>query len=187
MKTVINVGIGGRSFTINEDAYLRLDMYLTAFKEKAGIGNISEEVMSDVEYRIADILSEELASVRKEVVDIMMVDKAISMVGMPDGSSDFGFDNGFGTSGKAPKKFFRDPDDRKIAGVCSGLAAYLDVDVTLIRIIFLVALICGTAGFWIYIIFWIVAPLADTAVQKCQMRGIPANAGNIRKYSCHRK
>lgn len=58
----------------------------------------------------------------------------------------------------SPKKLYRNIRDKKIAGVCSGLAEYLNVDVTVVRIIFLVALICGSLGFWIYLIVWCLAP-----------------------------
>lgn len=56
------------------------------------------------------------------------------------------------------KKLTRSTSDRKIAGVCGGLAQYLNIDPTVVRIIFLIALICGTVGFWIYLIVWICAP-----------------------------
>ena len=84
---------------------------------------------------------------------------------------------------RTEKKFFRDPDNKVIGGICGGLAAYLDVDITLVRIIFLVLLICGSFGFWMYVIFWIVAPMAKSASDKCQMRGLPITAENLRRFS----
>ena len=57
------------------------------------------------------------------------------------------------------KKLYRSRTDRKIWGVCGGLAKYLDVDPTVIRLIFIVSLLCGTLGFWAYIIIAIIAPL----------------------------
>lgn len=56
------------------------------------------------------------------------------------------------------KKLTRSTSDRRIAGVCGGLAEYLNIDPTVVRIIFLLALICGTLGFWAYLIVWICAP-----------------------------
>ena len=56
------------------------------------------------------------------------------------------------------KKLMLDRQRRQIAGVCAGIANYLDLDVTVVRILFLVALLLGTLGFWVYIIVWIVAP-----------------------------
>lgn len=56
------------------------------------------------------------------------------------------------------RKLTRSTTDRRIAGVCGGLAKYLNVDPTVVRILFLVALICGSLGFWAYLIVWIAAP-----------------------------
>ena len=81
------------------------------------------------------------------------------------------------------KKLFRDPDNKSLGGVCSGLALYLIADVVLLRVLFVIALFMGGVGFWAYIIFWIVAPMAYTAAQKCEMRGLPVTAENLRKFS----
>ena len=57
------------------------------------------------------------------------------------------------------KKLTLDKANKKIAGVCAGLANYLDIDVTGVRIVFLIACVCGfSAGFWAYVIIWAVAP-----------------------------
>lgn len=56
------------------------------------------------------------------------------------------------------KKLYRKASDKKIAGVCSGLAEFFGIDPTIVRILFLIALICGSVGFWIYLIVWICAP-----------------------------
>ncbi|MBR5049780.1 MAG: PspC domain-containing protein [Desulfovibrio sp.] len=81
------------------------------------------------------------------------------------------------------KKIYRDYDNRRIAGVCAGLATYLDIDVVLARVLMLVALVAGTAGFWIYVICWIAIPKAVTATQKCEMNGLPVTAENLAKFS----
>ena len=56
------------------------------------------------------------------------------------------------------KRLFRNSHNKKIAGVCSGLADYFSIDATVVRIIFLIALLCGSLGFWAYLIVWIAAP-----------------------------
>ena len=56
------------------------------------------------------------------------------------------------------KKLTRSRTDRKIAGVCGGLAKYLNIDSTVVRILFLIALISFSFGFWAYLIVWICAP-----------------------------
>ena len=56
------------------------------------------------------------------------------------------------------KRLTRSTTDRRIAGVCGGVAKYLNIDPTVVRILFLIALIFGTFGVWAYLIIWIAAP-----------------------------
>lgn len=187
MKRVLNVGIGGKTFVIDEDAYSRLEQYLYNFRNRTQMGHQTKEVMDDLESRIAELLTESLDS-KREVVNLAMINRIVSQLGMPDGSreSEYEYERGYDNQNydwKTTKKFFRDPDTKVFGGVCGGLAAYFGVDVMLIRILFVIAFVCGSLGFWVYIIFWIIAPLASNAAQKCEMRGIPPTAENMRKYS----
>ena len=56
------------------------------------------------------------------------------------------------------RKLRRNPMNRVIGGVCSGLADFLGVDVALMRIAFVIAFLFASFGFWLYIILWIVLP-----------------------------
>ena len=189
MKKVVNVGIGGITFVLDEDAYQKLDQYLVRFRERTGLGFETGDVMEDLEQRIAELFTEALGN-RGDVVNITIVNKIISQLGMPDGGS---MDENFTTAGTtsagasasmpAVKKLYRDPDNKMVGGVCSGFALYLNLDVTLMRIIFAILLFMVGVGFWAYIIFWIVAPAAYNATQKCEMRGIPVTAENIKNFS----
>ena len=189
MKKTINVAIGGCSFTIDEDAYNALEAYLEGFKGALGTNGSSSDVMDELEGRIADLLKSKLAG--REVVDVDMAQEVIDQIGYPNGyktpegntEEPEGCGCNCANEEKPVRKLFRDPDGKRIAGVCSGIAIFLGVDVTLIRVIFLIALICGSAGFWIYLVIWIAAPDAKTAAEKCELRGIPANAENIRRFT----
>lgn len=194
MKKTLNVAIGGCSFTIDEDAYMALESYLDSFKAGLDNSSSSNQVMDELEMRIADLLKVQIG--RREVIDLNMVNSVLNQIGpvaprpqqtnanadeqkQEDTYSGQQYQN-------AVRKFYRDAENKRIAGVCSGLALYLNIDVTLVRIIFLVALICGSAGFWIYLVLWIVAPEARTAAEKCELRGIPATAENIRRFTENR-
>ncbi len=54
--------------------------------------------------------------------------------------------------------FHRSSDGAIIGGVCSGLSESLKIDVTIIRVIFLVLLVMGSVGFWLYIALWLLLP-----------------------------
>ncbi|MGN1211860.1 MAG: PspC domain-containing protein [Candidatus Cryptobacteroides sp.] len=190
MKKTVSAAIGGRNFIIDEDAYNSLSNYLDSFKE--GLGSSDKtEVMDELEMRIADLFTEKLKG--REVVSIALAEEVIAQLGMPNWNSENmngnynnrdmnrDFDNT-----NAPKRFYRDEEHRMIGGVCSGLAIYFNIDVVLVRVLFAVALLMGTAGFWVYIVFWIIAPEARTASEKCELRGIPATAENIRRFSSNR-
>ena len=189
MKKTVNVAIGGCSFIIDKDAYNVIENYLDRFKAAIGTESSSKDVMEELESRIADLLKGRLAG--REVVSSDMAEAVIGQLGYPEGykpqeenSNPYDNSSSTGTNTEKPvRKLFRDPDDKKIAGVCSGLALFLGIDVVLVRILFLIALICGSAGFWIYVIVWIAAPVANTAAEKCELRGIPATAENIRKFT----
>lgn len=68
MKKIINVGIGGRSFVIDEDAYQELSNYLENFRRKTGMGYSTKEVMDEIEMRIAEIFSESLSYGQEESI-----------------------------------------------------------------------------------------------------------------------
>ncbi|MBO4475109.1 MAG: PspC domain-containing protein [Bacteroidales bacterium] len=180
MKRVVTAGIGGRSFTINDDAYGRLESYLNLFR--AHVREVgTQEVMDDLESRIAELFYAEVGDGTR-VVDMELVEKVISQLGMPDGSS---------TEAEEPvnavRKLYRDTEDVRIAGVCSGLALYFGIDTSLVRILMLVALIAGSVGFWLYVILWIAVPKAVTPAQKCELRGLAPTAGNMARFTTYKK
>lgn len=64
----------------------------------------------------------------------------------------------------ANKKLERDPMNKVIGGVCSGLANFFDLDVALVRVAFVIALLFASFGFWLYIIMWVIIPNKGGAV-----------------------
>ncbi len=77
------------------------------------------------------------------------------------------------------KKLYRNPDNRTLGGVCSGLAAYFNTDVTLIRLLFVLAVLLFGSGILLYIILWISMPEAKTLTEKMEMQGEPVTLTNI--------
>lgn len=191
MKKTISAAIGSKNFIIDEDAYARLDVYLKAFRAHLGSAAGVNDIMNDLEERIAELLAGHIHP-ESGVVTIDMIETITSQIGMPDGTS---ADRGSSTTGQAyssagsassasPRhKFYRDPDKRSIAGVCSGIAEYADWDLTIVRIIAVVLLLCASCGFWVYLVFWIVAPLAKTPTEKCELRGIEPTFENLSKFT----
>jgi phage shock protein PspC (stress-responsive transcriptional regulator) len=183
MKKVITANIGGYCFTIDEDAYARLNRYLDSFKASMTDKREADEVMEDIERRIAEIFRERVTNTQ-QVVDTILVGKVIAVLGMPEGDAAY-------TEREVPepaafekkRRLFRDPDHIVFGGVCGGLAAYFGIDRVLVRLLFLAAFFLGSFGFWVYIILWIVTPKANTIAEKLEMHGEPVTVENIWNYT----
>ena len=153
MKETINVNIGAQAFTLDKDAYNRLSLYLD---DVAGrITEAREEVMADIEARLAEMFREWLSSPMM-VVTLPMVERAIKQMGEPD---TFGPKRPQAESrGSSPKGIRRSRTDRSIAGVCGGLAKYFGIDTTVLRIAMLCLILFGGMSLWVYIILWLLIP-----------------------------
>lgn len=77
------------------------------------------------------------------------------------------------------KKMFRNSEKKVIGGVAGGIAAFFGVDITVIRVLFVVFSFAGGLGLLIYIILWIALPEAKTITEKMQMQGEPVTLSNI--------
>ncbi|MGH9677781.1 MAG: PspC domain-containing protein [Candidatus Acidiferrum sp.] len=67
----------------------------------------------------------------------------------------------------------RSSTDKKIGGVCAGLADYLDLDPTIVRVVWFLAVFCAGTGLLLYIALWILLPLAPSGVLPAP---VPANS-----------
>ncbi|MDU1891616.1 MAG: PspC domain-containing protein [Dysgonomonas sp.] len=192
MKKVIEVSIGGINFAMEDDAYFRLREYLKRFEETIPDKNEAKEVMEDVEARVAEIFQKDI-KYSNQVVDMALVQIVIDHLGEVESSGQSAEKkyNAYNVNDKdylkGEKRFFKDVDNKMIAGVCSGVAAYLGIDVTIVRIVWVILFCVYGTGFLAYLIVWIVAPKAETVAQKLQMRGYAPTAENIRKYTAQYK
>lgn len=183
MKKVIEVNIGGVNFIIEDDAYIKLKKYLTDFEETLSADE-AKEIMEDIEIRICELFQSEI-KYANQVVKMYNVDYVINCLGQiesNDDSKNYDWKNTPRT-----KKLYRNTDEKKIAGVCSGLSEYFNIDVTLIRIIFIVAVCLYGSTLWIYIILWIVVPEAKSTSQKMEMKGESITAESLKQQSAYNK
>jgi phage shock protein PspC (stress-responsive transcriptional regulator) len=183
MNKTFQINLGGIPFTIDNDAYNRLDGYLRDLKRYFAGSESKEEIISDIEARLAELLRDRLKG--REIVGLEDVDSTIAIMGTP---TDFDAEPQEETKKRTSrpwdlrtgKRLFRHPDDKVFGGVCGGLAAYFGIeDPIWIRIAF--ALVFFTMGFGLllYILMWIIVPEARTTGDRLAMMGEPANARNI--------
>lgn len=189
MNQTVTINISGIVFHIDVDAYESLKKYLNKIKSYFKNAEESEEIMMDIEARIAELFSEKITS-DNQVIQSKDVEEVITVMGKPEQyldedeePQDHSKQESFSSNQKnysSNKKLFRDPDDRMIGGVAAGLAAYLGLEALWLRLFFVIALFIGF-GFLLYIILWIVMSEAKTASDKLHMRGEAVNIDNISK------
>ncbi len=184
MNQTVTINISGIVFHIDVDAYEELKKYLSKIKSYFKNSEECEEIMMDIEARIAELFSEKISS-NNQVIQSKDVEEVIGVMGKPEQYIDEDEEDlekerksSHQKHYSSEKKLFRDPDDRMIGGVAAGLAAYIGIESLWLRLFFVVALFIGF-GFLLYIILWIVMAEAKTASDKLHMKGEPVNIDNI--------
>jgi phage shock protein PspC (stress-responsive transcriptional regulator) len=190
MQQTITVHICGQHFFMDEDAHARLSSYLEKLQQRYRGVDGGDDIVADVESRLAELFAQKV-NAQSGVVTLAVVQEAIAIMGEPEEFEANAFEQSTGNSQRdepqafgmaSGKKLYRDPDNRILGGVCAGLAAYLNIDVTIVRIVMVVlTLISAFMAAVVYVLLWVVVPEAITPSQKLQMRGENVNLENIEK------
>ena len=184
MNKTVNINIGGLFFHIDEDAYQKLSKYFDAIKRSLSNSSGKEEIMKDIEMRVAELLTEKQKS-DKHVVNNKDVDEVVTIMGQPE---DYRIDdettenNQTFTASSGKRKLYRDKDRGTVAGVCTGLGHYFGIDSVWIKIMFLIFVFAGFGtGIVAYFVLWFIMQKAITTTEKLEMTGEPVNISNIEK------
>lgn len=187
MNKTININLAGLFFHIDENAYDKLQRYISAIKRSFTDSQGRDEIIQDIEARIAELFTERIKNER-QVIGLKEVDEVIEIMGQPE---DYRIDEELFEDETSSttyakeinhKKLFRDTDKSIIGGVAAGLEHYSGVDTIWWRILFIfLAFITGGGFIIVYIICWIFIPEALTTSEKLQMKGKPVNIDNIQR------
>ena len=186
MNLTEHMSIGGYAFTMEKDAAAAAESYINQMSAIYG----NKEITDGIEERMAELLLERVP--KGAVADKAAIDSVIEILGRPESiAADQPEEE---TSDIKPRrKLYRDMDNAKIGGVCSGLAAYFKTDSAIFRIGFtLLTLVCFFtltdkslyAGFCFpiaYLILWICIPAAKTAQQRWALKGEDGTAEGVRR------
>ncbi len=196
MRTVISVSLNGRAYQLEDDAHAALANYLDS-AARALEGNPDRtEILADLEQAIAE-KCERCLGAHKTVIVRREIEQVIREMGPVDSGARNGASNddsspGQGPQGQAaagataaggqsaaaaPRRLYQISDGALISGVCKGIAVYLDVDVTLVRLVFvLAAILTGGLAVLAYVAMMFVVPYANTLEEHAAARGLPFNA-----------
>lgn len=192
MKTTINVSIGGYPFRLEDDAYRKLNEYLTAVKLHFRHKEEGAEIAADLETRVSELLRLKSKENPDAVISIEDILELIKMLGSPkemDDSTYEQLENSEPKQEQEPikKKLFRDKQHAVFGGVCSGLGHYFGLDPVIIRaaLVLIVALgiFTGFASFFgiavLYLILWLIIPQPQSMEEFTQMLGKSPSITNI--------
>lgn len=175
MKKIININLSGRVVPIEDSAYEKLQEYIESLRRYFANEEGRDEIINDIESRIAELMSEKVRKGADSITDADVNEIANSM-GRPEDfegeeikeqsyastASSAGPSQQSQTPPRTKRGLYRDTSDKFIGGVCSGIAAYLNVDPAIVRILFAIITFGGFGlGFMAYIILWIVLPAKD--------------------------
>lgn len=185
MNKTVNINLAGTFFHIDENAFERLNRYLDSVRKSLSNDAGADEIMKDIEARIAELFSEKINN-SNQVVTLREVEEVIAVMGQPE---DYSVDEEIfddqpkqEKQQKSPKQLFRDPDDKYISGVSSGLGHYLGIDAVWVRLLWILLSVFSSGTFiLIYIVLWIIVPEASSVADKLKMKGQPVNVSNIEK------
>lgn len=198
MNKTISINIAGFVFNIEEQAYDKLSKYLESIRRNFQNEEDCEDIMSDIESRIAELFHERISD-SKEVILSSDVEEIILIMGKPEDyisdesqtnftqedaefveAEDVSSDETFQHTGK--RRLYRDEQNGSIAGVCTGLGWFFGLDPVLVRIAFILLVLLGGSGILLYIILWIVIPEAKTTAEILEMRGEPVTLDSIKDH-----
>lgn len=181
MQKVTSIHLNGKAYQLEEEAYQALRHYLDhASSRLAGNPDLTE-IMGDIEQAIGEKCQGFLRN-NKDVVTASEMAQILTEMGNVEEtqSSDSSSSQNAGGFSKKQKRLFLIHEGEMLAGVCTGLAAYFDIDVTWVRLAF-VGLTLITGGGWIllYIVLAVVVPYAMTPEERAMAHGEPLNAQDI--------
>ncbi|MDQ2753138.1 MAG: PspC domain-containing protein, partial [Bacteroidota bacterium] len=180
MKKVININFQGRVIPIEETAYEILKQYVDSLRRYFINEEGREEIINDIESRIAELFGETLKKGGICITD-EDVNAVINSIGRPedfDGDEEKVKSRVYEESGNnknytytKAERFYRSENDKIIAGVCGGLAAYFGIDPIIVRVLFVVFSFGFGFGFIAYIVLWIAVPsTASTVIGSARKR-----------------
>lgn len=187
MQKTVSIALQGAQFTLEEAAYNRLHEYLESLKLHFAAYPERDEIIGDIEGRIAEHLTERLNGNR--VATMADIDTLIVSMGSAedlaafDGASSAATDTEpkAAEETKGEKRLYRDIDNAMLGGVCAGMASYFDMDPTLVRILFVLFVLFTGFGILVYFLMWLIVPAARSQTDKLRMRGVSVNVASLEK------
>jgi phage shock protein PspC (stress-responsive transcriptional regulator) len=191
MHKVVSINLNGNAYQLEEPGYEALRAYLQRAEARLQGNPDRAEIMADLEQAIAEKCARYLAP-HKTVVTAVEVETIIAEMGpvesgeapgQTDASSSARNENASASTGATDggtRRLYQIREGAMLAGVCNGIAAFFNIDVTVVRIVFVI-LTFATFGAWIlaYFVMAIIIPYADTSEDRAAAYGLRLSAQEL--------
>jgi phage shock protein PspC (stress-responsive transcriptional regulator) len=182
MKDIRQVSLNSVVFYVEEDGYIAIKQYIDNLERYYADKEGGKEIIEDIQIRFAELLSEK-RTFTEQAITLQNIEDVIAVLGYPDNfepEENKESKQQESPLGKKRKQLYRDLENARLAGVCSGLSYYFGIDVWIFRLAF-ICLGIFSVGTWIlvYLILWFVIPLAKTTRQRYEMKGEALNIEDI--------
>lgn len=187
MNKTVNINLANTLFHIDEGAFNKMRLYLESVKRSFANTPGSDEILADIEARIAELFHEKLENER-QVITHKEVDEVITIMGQPE---DYMVDEDIfedepksarNEDRRRSKKLYRDTEMKYVAGVSSGMAHYVGISPLWVRLLWVILTLGSGGGFiLLYGLLWVLIPEAASTSQKLDMRGEDINISNIER------
>ena len=167
MNKEININFQGRVIPIEEPAFEELKQYIESLRNHFANEEGKEEIINDIENRIAELFTEKLKAGQSTFISEEHVAAIIASIGRPEQFDDVTIEENYTSTSSTPStasaeprgSLYRNSNEKILGGVCSGLGAYLRIDTTIVRVLFAM-LAVGSFGFGLvfYIVLWAILP-----------------------------
>jgi len=179
MKKNFSVNIGQRLFNIDDDAFDQLSNYLSGLRNYFQTEEGHDEILADIEMRISELLEQKAQASGQFIIHSAFIDEVIAEMGKPGE-----FSEGSGTSqdnSTRQARLYRNKEQKIVAGVASGIAAWLGSKTLYIRLLFIILTIIYGIGPLVYVVLWLILPVAETTAEKLAMQGQNVTVENLRR------
>lgn len=199
MNETINISLTGLAFTIEADAYKLLNDYLDTIRNEFDNPEEAGEILADIEARISELIltyQNGNTPISKAIIEHIISQLGYvnnEEMGEEQKTKQSSQNDNYYNERKLNHRLYRNPKGSLIGGVCSGIAAYFHIDTVLVRLAFILLPFINTVAIFydfvdvtvlftsivLYIILWIIVPLARTPRQTLEMEGEEITRENL--------
>ena len=175
MQKVITINLNGNAFQLDEEGYEALRAYLAEAGARLGGNPDASEILRDLEQSIAEKCQRHLGP-GKSVVTTAEIEQMLREIGPVDSSAG---GPSAPSASPQPKRLYQIREGAVVSGVANGLAAYFNIDPTIVRVVWVMAAVLEASRadrppmltIGLYVLLMFIVPYAKTSEERAAAQG----------------